>query len=291
MACKSGRRNQAQIDYFTSGCNTSEVDEAMKYLQHHGFRLKKKVCLNCRHGLPTTGYSPDDIMHHITDGINVKSVTILFNVWTYATNLVRNCELHRYCSDCVRFHNDEYNKLLPSNRLKMDAERYLKDVLNATSISVAILIRTERMFKMLTVDKVLECLDSIIHNYAEIISKLKIDVKTSKPLVTTDIENFGFNSFFKFCPECAKQVVAKFEHLLSHLYSKEWTFEHYESGLLLATGYVKESGYIAALQRVLASHARCLMLYGSGHFQALAERYYILNHPDESEQCIYRMYI
>ena len=294
MACRFGPRNQAQIDYFTSGCDTSEVDEAMKYLQRHGFRLKRKVCLNCRHGLPTTGYSPDDITRHITKSINLKNVTILFNVWTYATNLARNCELYRYCSDCVDFHNNEYKKLLPSNRLTMDAKRYLNDVLHATSISVAILIRTERMIKTLKdVDKVLQCLDSIVHNYTGIVSELKIDVKTSKPLVTTDIGKFGTSTFAKFCPECAKsteQVVAKFEHLLSNLYSEEWTFEHYENGLLLASGYVKESGYIAGLQRVLASQARCLMLYGSGHFQALAEHYYKLRHPDQNDQCIYRMY-
>ena len=291
MACKSGPRNQAQIDYFTSGCNTTEVDEAMKYLQRYGFRLKKKVCFNCRHGLPSTGYSPDHITQHITDGISVRNITILFNVWTYATSLARNCELYSYCSNCVGFHNNEYNKLISSNRLRMDAERYLKDVLNATSISVAILIRTERMFKMLkTADKVFQCFDSILDNYTEILSKLKIDDQTSKPLIATDIGKFGTSTFSRECANSTKRLVTKFEHLLSNLYSKEWTFEHYENGLLLATGYVKESGYIAGLQRVLASQARCLMLYGSGHFQALAEHYYKLMHPDESEQCIYRMY-
>lgn len=117
------------IDHFTSGCNTSEVDTAMDYLQrHHGFRLRRHVCLNCRHGLPSTGYSPDDIMDLITKDVSIRNTTFLFNKWTYATNLEHQCQYHS-CSKCENFHNNEYRKLIPSSQLKQDAKVYLEDVL------------------------------------------------------------------------------------------------------------------------------------------------------------------
>ena len=298
IACKTGPRNQSQIDHFTSGCNTSEVDRAMDYLQrYHGFRLIKHVCLNCGHGLPSTGYSPDDIMALITSGsMNVHNMTVLLNTWTYATSIAHKCQSYKYCSDCVSFHNKEYKKLMPSSRIVRDAKTYLQDVLNASSISVAIMIRTERMFKVLkTADKVLHCLDSVLSTYdgimSELLSRTDNSAQTLKPLITIDIGTFGTNSYSTFCPEYTNytEIVAKFEHLVSNLYSGEWTLERYESGLTMAAGGVKDSGYLAGLQRVLASQAKCLVLYGAGHFQALAEYYYTQQHPNKTEQCIYRM--
>ena len=294
-SCRSGPRNQSQINYFTSGCNTSEVDQAVDYLErYHGFRLKKSICLNCGHGLPSTGYSPDDITNLIMSDVDIHNATILFNTWTYATNLVRKCHYTKYCSYCAGFHNKEYKKLMPSSRIKRDANTYLKNMLNATSISVAIMIRTERMFKRLkNADQVLDCLDSILGTYAEIMSNHSdiAGMKTSKPLITIDIGTFGTNSYSTFCPEYTNytEIVAKFEHILSNLYSGEWTLERYESGLTMAAGGVKDSGYVAGLQRVLASQAKCLLLYGAGHFQALAEYHYTQQHPKKAKQCIYRM--
>ena len=294
LACRYGQQNKSQIDYFTSGCNTSEVDNAIDYLKHHDFRIVKHVCLNCGHGLPSTGYSPNDIMDMIMRNNSLRNTTILFNMWTYATNLAKDCQLYRFCSNCGDFNNNEYKKLMPSNRLKHDSKKYLEDVLNATSISVAIMIRTERMFKMLkTGDKVLRCLDSIVKDYADIVSTLskENDMQTSKPLITIDIGTFGSDSYSISCPEYTNytEIEAKFEYLLSHLHSGEWTMERYENGLSYAAGGVTESGYIAGIQRVLASQARCLVLYGAGHFQALAEYHYKLQHPNKADQCIYHM--
>ena len=106
------------------------------------------------------------------------------------------------------------------------------------------------------------------------------------PLLTIDVGRFGTDMK---CPYCSHDegVKAKFESLLSHFYRGNWTFERYEKGLSEATKGVNDGGYIAGLQRVLSSHARCLLLYGAGHYQALAEHHYKVNHPTREEQCIH----
>ena len=228
LACKSGPCNQAQIDHFLSGCGATAVVNAMEYLQQHGFRVVKHVCLNCGDGLPFTGYSPNDIMNYITNNINVNSATFLFNRWIYSMNLVKNCEIFKYCSDCVVFNSKEYRKLVPSDRLQQDARRYLKDVLNTTSVSVAIMIRIGRLFRNLkTTDKVFQCLDSVLNVYVGMISEVAKkgnDVRSMKPVISIDAGTFGSDTLFSTSYN-KTQMIAKFKDLLSKLYSKEWTFE------------------------------------------------------------------
>ena len=289
LACKSGPRNQTQIDHFTSGCDTTEVDNAARYLKKFGFTVIRSVCLNCGRGLPSTGYSPNDITALIINGIDIHNTTVIINEWSYSTSLVKNCE---YCSafNCVKFNNNQYSKLMPSARLKEDANFYLKEVLNATSISVAIMIRTERLFWTLkNAARVIQTLTSLLDLYTDIITKNGGNLLPgAKPLITVDIGTFGSTSGYG--PEFANYteiIVSIFEYLLSNVYSREWNLELYEKGLVTATGGVKESGYIAGLQRVLASRATCLVLCGAGHYQALAEHYYRLEHPKSVNQCIY----
>ena len=287
LSCKSGPRNQTQIDHFTSGCDTTEVDNAARYLKKFGFTVIKNVCLNCGRGLPSTGYSPNDITALIVDGIDIHNTTVIITQWTYATSLVKNCEIHKYCS-VLNNCKSQNSKLMPSARLKEDANHYLKEVLNATSISVAIMIRTERLFwKLKTAARVIQSLTSVLDVYTDIITKNRgILLPGAKPLITIDIGTFGTSSYDARYTNYT-DIVSTFEYLLSNLYSDEWNLEFYEKGLVTATGGVKDSGYIAGLQRVLASQARCIVLYGAGYFQGLAEHYYKLEHPNSVNQCIY----
>ena len=291
LSCKSGPRNQTQIDYFTSGCETTEIDEAMNYLKHHGFRVVKHVCLNCERGLPSSGYSPDIVMDLISGGESLRNKTVLINTWMYSLNLVKKCQFDKYCSNCVKYDSNDYKKLLPSQRLKDDAKRYLRNILNATSVSVAIMVRSERLFKTLkSTTKVLSIMDTLLQTYKKLLDKLSKDndMQALRPFITIDIGRFGSDTYSTLCSECSNytEIVAKFEQMLSHIYGKKWTLQRYENGLIYAVRGVTDGGYIAGVQRVLASEAKCLIMYGGGHYQALTEYHYMLQHPNKSERCI-----
>lgn len=75
--------------------------------------------------------------------------------------------------------------------------------------------------------------------------------------------------------------------LIMDLYSNKLTFEEWEESFNKATGGVKNNGYIAALQRTLASRAKCLVLVGGGSFQELALKDYLKNHPNKEDHCIH----
>lgn len=117
-------------------------------------------------------------------------------------------------SNCVSFSSSKYNKLKPSRRIEADAIDYRNNVLNVSSISVAVMIRTERMFrKYKSLKKILNCLNSIVDKYEEL-SK-KYEFTNSMPLLTIDVGRFGTDMK---CPYCShdEEVKAKFESLLSH---------------------------------------------------------------------------
>ena len=223
-------------------------------------------------------------MKHILGNDDPKNVTVIINMWYFQISLVPDCKLDKYCTP---FH---LKQLLPSPRLQRDAQRYMTEILNASSISIAIMFRTERMFSILkSVNKVLERMESMLQTYKEKISSFKnnSNFNGSKPLITIDIGSYGTDSIWYFIPGYSKYievVVRKFEHLLSALYPERsnWTLEDYERGFSEIAG-VDDGGYISALQRELASHAQCLMLYpGAGHYQVLVEHYYNKNHPGSS---------
>ena len=66
-------------------------------------------------------------------------------------------------------------------------------------------------------------------------------------------------------------LTEKSKQLLNSLFNNELSFSEWEESFTRATGGVGNSGYIqAALQRTLASRAKCLILIGGGTFQDLA---------------------
>ena len=272
LAC--GYNRHSRID--GTGCNTAQVDAAMSYLEkRHGFKLHRHVCINCNHR-PWSIYSPQDITKHIFGSDNPRNITILMNVWYFLISLVPNCETGKYCAPF------DFKQFWPSSKLHHDAQKYLKEVLNTSSISIAIMFRTERMLKELSLKAVLERMDSMLQVYRDKINSVAF---SGKPLLAIDIGSYGSDSIK--LPDYRghyDEVVAKFEHILSVIYPRErkWTLEDYEKGFSVIAGST-DSGYISALQRELASHAECLMLYpGKGHYQRLVEFNYKDNHPNSS---------
>ena len=72
---------------------------------------------------------------------------------------------------------------------------------------------------------------------------------------------------------------------MASFHHKFQSFQKWEESFNEATGGIKDQTYIAALQRVIASRAKCLLLFGGGTFELLAFRDYLRNHPNPSERC------
>ena len=174
----------------------------------------------------------------------------------------------------------------PSERLVQDAENYEKRFLGNTN-KLAIMLRVERVVEQYLKEvrgskgnkpkTVKECFQKI-HTLK---FEMENGTKSLNPLVTLDIGGkYGTGSFRN------KTIAALSVKTLEELYGNRWSMEQWEDSFVEAAGGETHTGYIAALQRLLASRADCLVLMGGGDFQALAAQDYLEYHKS-GPSCIH----
>ena len=78
----------------------------------------------------------------------------------------------------------------------------------------------------------------------------------------------------------------KSKELLNSLFDNQLGLYEWEESFTQATNGIENSGYIAALQRTLASRTKCLILVGGGTFQDLALKDYLRIHPKREDWCV-----
>ena len=109
------------------------------------------------------------------------------------------------------------------------------------------------------------------------------EVGASGLLVTSDVGRFGSGSWNGTVSSPEKgnvtDIVMRAKRGLERLYEGRdgWSFERWERSFVEASGGIEERGYVAALQRVLATDQKavCLVLLGGGLFQELSLQQYL----------------
>lgn len=201
-----------------------------------------------------------------------QDVTLVFTYWynklfvpVYMPLNGVNC-MQKYAE------NETKAQFRPSDRLIRDAEKYVRMFLGGKN-ELAIMLRVERVLKFYLVESMdankkslKQCLDEVL--------VLRLNKTAKRPFVTLDIGRFGTNSFHNIAE---KQMVLSSTTLMS-LYENKWTVRKWEDSFVQAAGGVTDVGYIAAMQRAIASRADCLILMGGGSFQSLAVYDYLQYH-------------
>ena len=121
-----------------------------------------------------------------------------------------------------------------------------------------------------------KCLDDLVKIYQ--------GSNCTVPIVTANIGK-SWNKIVKdeaWMSSLKAQTLNTIQVLLNH----KMSFERWEKSFVEAAGGVTNRGYIAALQRVIASRADCLVLMGGGSFQDLTLQDYIHFHKDRDKWCI-----
>ena len=110
-----------------------------------------------------------------------------------------------------------------------------------------------------------------------------------------DIGRFGSltvpKAFSGYAKEYKSNLLESIQNTLTEVYDNKWTFSEWEDSFLQANGGIADTGYVGAIQRGVASRAKCLVLFGGGRFQFVALNEYVHNHPEESDQCVSYVFI
>lgn len=226
-----------------------------------------------------------DVREFIFAEWSPEEVTVVFSQWYHKLFLPVKEPLNGI--DCMHEYAKYETKtqFRPSQRLLEDAKRY-EDMFMGGQNRLAIMLRVERVIKHYFKEIENDPSDTRPHSlkkcFSEVV-KLKEEINRSgpNPMVTMDIGTYGTCTFHQMNQEIAnisKGVVMK-------LYGYKWSIEKWEASFVEASRGEGNKGYIAALQRIVASRADCLILMGGGSFQALAVHDYAERHG--SKMCVH----
>ena len=252
--------------------------------------------------------SAEEVCNTVLGGLDPTSLTIVFTLWRAPWKVDGPPSLlPPSCAYATGGEGHEVNesvslvsKLQDSPRLLRDVENYQKQFLSSSGRSyVAVMLRGEHAVRMLYQNKrasshfnlslqLEDCLGQAVSETSAVLGGLG----TQDVFVTADVGLYGSSSWQSTIPLNRsregelERVVEQIKHTVERIYEDKWTFDQWEKTFSQATGGVEDRGYIAALQRAIASHAACLVLFGGGSFHILALRSYVDNRGPQ-EHCVH----
>lgn len=206
-----------------------------------------------------------------------QEVTLVFTHWYNKFFIPVDTPLNGV--DCLRKYaqNEVRVQFRPSNRLVRDAGTYESLFLGGRN-KLAIMLRVERVIKHYLMEDNVNTSNRSLEKCFDKVLTLKLNAE--KPFVTLDIGKFGTQSRFR---STKSEMLAELSNgVLMSLYDNKWSVKEWENSFAEATGGITDVSYIAALQRMIASRADCLVLMGGGSFQSLAVYDYLEYHKNRT---------
>ena len=281
VECEKGPR--------TAMCNTPWE---LAFLQTKGFSVVRIVSVFFSNHAPFTG---EDLKQNILGRWRPDEVTVVLNRWTYSYYIPIDKQTSQ--NPCKGSEWAGRKVLYPSERLLKDIIRYEK-MFQKPQTSIAVLMHAERLITPLGKVKesmITKTVDLHLEELLSVIKELKAKFPNGTAFGAVDIGRFGSLTVPKAFSGAAKKyksnLLESIQNTLLQVYDKKWTFSEWENSFLQANGGIADNGYVAAIQRGVASRARCLVLFGGGRFQFVALNEYIHNHPDKSDQCISHVFV
>lgn len=223
-----------------------------------------------------------------------REVTLVFTMWRGPWFVPNPTSSHPEVCREINTDTNLTDKLLSSPQLIQTAQMYERLFLKQKS-SVAVMLRIEH---------VIDALRPLVHQgnasvkvefdncLQDTLAKVDHLKNEGGVLVTADIGKYGSSAWnMKLYKEVLamigkEDVFEAVKETVSELYDNRLTFDEWENTFANVTNGTEDRGYIAALQRTLASRADCLVLVGGGSFLKQALREYLHNHPTSSTWCV-----
>ena len=226
----------------------------------------------------------DQFKNTIMNGRVLEGIVLVLSLWRTPWQVGR----------CNKITLDP-QKISDSPHLQEAVERYKRHFKLVDGEYVGVMLRSEHAYLMIqtqlrqmktspyTLEKCLnEVLDQTKHAMTE--------TNTLSVFVTADIGQFGTNSWNDSVHKGHKheifEITDDVQKTIDSLYHSTLSFTQWEHSFIDATKGLKDKGYISAIQRVLASRARCLILLGGGSFQRMALTSYLV-HTQPQKLCVH----
>ena len=275
----------------TSQCKVSRAyEEFLRGLLRLNFSFVKKLCVDCsKLQRPLT---LAELENEVYGGRNVSETTVIFSGWRNFQVVGSWLQLPSYCVDAQK--PDSSTRLIPSASVLNHTNYYRNNILRGKRI-IAVMLRVERFLTLKRMGRSNESVESCLKKTVKLHDRL-LQTQTfdnSSTFLTLDIGRFGSGIMqdpsvvAKLGQDSLSSIGESVVQTLEHLYNGEWTMSSWEQSFVKATGGIVERGYIAMLQRSIATHSDCLILMGGGSFQQVAAYQYMKHHQGQSKPCLY----
>ena len=275
----------------TSQCKVSRAyEEFLRGLLGLNFSFVKKLCVDCsKLQRPLT---LAELENEVYGGRNVSETTVIFSGWRNFQVVGSWLQLPSYCVDAQK--PDSSTRLIPSASVLNHTNYYRNNILRGKRV-IAVMLRVERFLTLKRMGRSNESVESCLKKTVKLHDRL-LQTQTfdnSSTFLTLDIGRFGSGIMqdpsvvAKLGQDSLSSIGESVVQTLEHLYNGEWTMTSWEQSFVKATSGIVERGYIAMLQRSIATHSDCLILMGGGSFQQVAAYQYMKHHQGQSKPCLY----
>lgn len=254
-----------------TSCKEEVVNKEILFFDLYKFRMVRSVCLD----------------YWKLSGLKEFKQAIYGNFTPSSVSVV----VHRFCAEAVAtlevcskgdYWSEVINKLsiAPSQRVLHDALKYTEKYLTGTENTSykSVMIRLEHAVvsstKTTRKDRIKQCLTKL----GKVLNTSYSETGLNATFVTVDAGRFGSATVRK---SSVNEPVKEFMH---GVYGEGFSFEDWERTFVevaaLPEGGHGNSGYVAMMQKVIASQGRCLIQMGGGTFQESALELYKRNHKN-----------
>ena len=176
-----------------------------------------------------------------------------------------------------------------SKRIKRDAEEYIKRYFGGKKDFISLMIRFEHRLTAAKTDK-LAVVKSILHEVRQNWIVVKDRQHLNATFLAFDVGKYGsagFNLLNFFGP--MGEILEEMRKFFDSLYNGSISYSEWEDSFVEVGGVKSGSGvagYVAILQKEIASQGRCIILIGGGSFQESAGHLHQLHHQGQ-KQCTF----
>lgn len=255
-------------------CYKEKTGSLLKQLGELGHCIVKVV------RVASTTLTREKLLEILGQWVNTP-VTLVFSRW--GTGMTTFPECTKIGKGILKDH------LHPSQHLLQDASRYT-DLYIGNKSYTALMIRLERIAQLdqrhRSEHSISECLETAERTVQQL---HPVGNMNSKLMMTSDVGEYGSTSWHWAVKDKEKLALGTnaTKSMMERLLQNKMNFSEWERSFITAAGGVTNKGYIAALQRTIASQAECLVLLGGGNFQNLALNEYLHLHQEKHKRCIY----
>ena len=264
---------------YKKGCEFKFVSgKSLQSLRAKGFSIARKVCFNFIKG---DGFTFKEFSEHIFGNFHPGDVSVIFDQWRGLNEAQRVLIMEKICHEDHPFRE----KVKLSNRLISDAQNYKEKFLGPGDY-IAVMTRFEMtgLTRQKQVDNDMHAeIPLCIEKTLSQLEQLRAETGIESTFLSTDVGKYGSSSFSK------KKYYNHFHELtqfVQRVYKDRMVLADVEH-TLEQVSRTRDSGYIASLQQLIVTRARCILFMGGGSFQRHTLHMYQDLHPRKADQCVH----